>query len=188
MYRHSVIKLRGFIPSDVEFVLDAVRSADISRLARLDEASTFEDGLAFVRRQAARYEDKVGASFVIEDESAVAVGQVGVYLDYDERASMGYWTVPRARGRGFAATAVEVAARWAIESFDLARVELYVEPENLASMRVAEKAGFTNEGLLRSWRTVGDQRKDMFMFSLLRTDLLQVGGLSESTVQIDPTA
>lgn len=52
-----------------------------------------------------------------------------------------------------------------------ARLELYVEPWNEASWRTAEKAGFRREGLLRQYQEVGGERRDMFMYSLLNTDL-----------------
>ena len=46
-----------------------------------------------------------------------------------------------------------------------------MEPWNEASIRIAEQAGFRQEGLLRSWQEVGGERKDMLMYSLLRSDL-----------------
>jgi RimJ/RimL family protein N-acetyltransferase len=46
-----------------------------------------------------------------------------------------------------------------------------VEPWNEAAIRVAERAGFQQEGVLRSWQEVGGERKDMLMYSLLRGDL-----------------
>ncbi len=50
------------------------------------------------------------------------------------------------------------------------RLELYVEPWNLASIRTAEMSGFKREGLLRSWQEVGDERKDMYMYARLAAD------------------
>ena len=62
-------------------------------------------------------------------------------------------------------------ARWALGVLAIPRLELYVEPWNEASIRVAERTGFRCEGLLRSWQEVGAERKDMLMYSLLRADL-----------------
>ena len=53
------------------------------------------------------------------------------------------------------------------------RLELYVEPWNVASIRTAERARFRREGMLRSWRCVGGQPKDMYMYSRVRPDLNQ---------------
>jgi len=45
-------------------------------------------------------------------------------------------------------------------------------PDNVASQRVAEKAGFQYEGVLRSHLRYRDgRRRDSFVFSLLPSDL-----------------
>ncbi len=62
-------------------------------------------------------------------------------------ASIGYWLVPAARGRGLAVVAVRLLIDWGFESFRLERVEFAILPENLASQRVAERAGAVAKGL-----------------------------------------
>ena len=61
-------------------------------------------------------------------------------------------------------------ARWAVTDAGLARVEALVEPDNIASQRVLEKAGFRREGLLRSYLVFDRQRADAFIYSLLPSD------------------
>jgi RimJ/RimL family protein N-acetyltransferase len=63
-------------------------------------------------------------------------------------------------------------SHWAFESLGLGRVELVTDPENIASQRVAEKAGFQREGVLRSMLLNRDgSRRDGVIFSLLPDDL-----------------
>ncbi|MFF1460832.1 GNAT family N-acetyltransferase [Streptomyces sp. NPDC058330] len=47
---------------------------------------------------------------------------------------------------------------------------MLVEPWNTASLRTAESPGFRPEGPLRAWQRVGDERRDMLMYSLLNDD------------------
>ena len=54
------------------------------------------------------------------------------------------------------------------------RLELRAATGNLASQRVAEKAGFTREGVLRNAGYVNDGRVDMVVYSLVRGDLRPV--------------
>jgi RimJ/RimL family protein N-acetyltransferase len=51
-----------------------------------------------------------------------------------------------------------------------ARIELVTDPDNVASQRVAEKAGFVREGILRAYHEHRGRRVDVVMFSLLPTD------------------
>jgi RimJ/RimL family protein N-acetyltransferase len=56
---------------------------------------------------------------------------------------------------------------WLLGSLGLARVEIRTHPDNAASQRVAEKAGFTHEGVLRSYEEFKGERIDLVMFSRL---------------------
>jgi len=92
--------------------------------------------------------------------------------DWEEgRASLGYWLAGSARGQGVAAEALRAVVRWALGDLRIPRLQLCVEPWNVASVRTAERAGFRREGLLRSWQQVGEERRDMIMYSMLGVEL-----------------
>ena len=76
------------------------------------------------------------------------------------RAGVGYWLVPAARGRGVATRAVRLLARWAFDSLGVVRLELTCGPDNVASQRVAERCGFTREGLMRAHLPFKGGRRD----------------------------
>ena len=87
-------------------------------------------------------------------------------------AAVGYWLRPEARGRGAATVAVQLIARWAFNEVGVQRLELITAPENVAPQRVAERAGFTCEGVLRGLvATKTNVRQDTVMFSVLPADL-----------------
>jgi hypothetical protein len=95
-----------------------------------------------------------------------------IWLDVlrDERAGVGYWLLAHARGRGLVTHALRLVSRWAFEELGVRRVGLLADPRNVASLRVAERAGFQREGVLRSWANVNGERVDHVSFSLLPTD------------------
>jgi RimJ/RimL family protein N-acetyltransferase len=70
-----------------------------------------------------------------------------------------------------ASRAVSLLSRWALGDLGLDRLQLFAEPSNGASLRVAERTGFQREGLLRSYAVVNDRRVDYVVFSLLPADL-----------------
>lgn len=69
---------------------------------------------------------------------------------WDGSAWIGYSTAPAARGRGVAPHAVGVLTRWGFQAIGLHRIQLGHAVENPASCRVAVKAGYPAEGILRS--------------------------------------
>ena len=62
-------------------------------------------------------------------------------------------------------------SEWGLRERGFARISLMPEPENAASQRVAEKAGYRRDGLLRSWMELKGTRRDYVMFSLVPEDL-----------------
>jgi ribosomal-protein-alanine N-acetyltransferase len=81
-----------------------------------------------------------------------------------------YAVAPGARGFGLAAEAVD-GLSIALLRQGFHRVEVRVAPGNTASRRVAEKAGFTYEGLLRNAGHVHSGRVDLEVWSLVSADL-----------------
>jgi RimJ/RimL family protein N-acetyltransferase len=82
-----------------------------------------------------------------------------------------YAVAPDARGFGYTAEAADALAVDLILEHGFQRVELRVAAGNVASRRVAEKAGFVYEGLLRNAGHVHSGRVDLEMWSLVAGDL-----------------
>jgi len=84
--------------------------------------------------------------------------------------NLGYWVRSSQRGKGIAAKAARLAARFAFEKVGLIRVEVIVATTNTASLRVAEKLGAHREGILRNRIVIGQKACDAVMFSLIPED------------------
>jgi RimJ/RimL family protein N-acetyltransferase len=83
---------------------------------------------------------------------------------------VGYGVHPAYRGRGYATEAVRGLTGRLLRASALRRIELRANADNAASIRVAEKAGFTREGLLRGGGFEDDGPHDLVIFGLLRGD------------------
>lgn len=165
--------LRRFEERDVPMVLAASADPLIPLISSVPSEADRTSALDFIERQRRRLTDGYGYSFVIaEAASGDGVGSIGLWTrDLDlGRASVGYWVVPDARRHGAAAGALRALSAWALDELGIARLELYVEPWNTASLRTAERAGYTCEGVLRSWQEVGSERRDMAVYSYLPSD------------------
>jgi ribosomal-protein-alanine N-acetyltransferase len=109
---------------------------------------------------------------ILELGSDVCRGRVGVErISWrHRRAELGLWLAPQARGRGLAPRALRLAADWLFSACGLERVEVQTEPDNEAMLRTAQAAGFTREGILRSYLREHGKRTDIVMLSLLPSD------------------
>src|SRR3954449_6580253 len=99
------------------------------------------------------------------------LGSIDLRMRDEGRAEFGYVIGAWARRRGVGTRALSLYSRWCFENLDVARLELLVQPDNVASLALGRRAGFVEEGLLRSHSLVRGERKDMVMMSLLPGDL-----------------
>jgi len=94
-----------------------------------------------------------------------------VRLDLERReGELGYVVDPAARGRGIASRAVSLLTRWGFEELGLERIELRIDPANAASSRVAERAGYRLDGVLRNRYFKEGLRGDEAVWSRVPTD------------------
>lgn len=129
------------------------------------------EALRYIDRQRARLTEGIGFSFVISDvETDEALGGIGLWLREcsQGRASVGYSVAPRARGRRAARDAMIAVTAFAWTFSELSRVEAFIEPDNRASVRTAQAAGYTCEGVLRNHMELGGTRRDMALYTQLR--------------------
>ncbi|MBG6218154.1 RimJ/RimL family protein N-acetyltransferase [Arthrobacter sp. CAN_A6] len=168
---HGPIRLRMFEDRDVPMALDLSQDSYVPTIGTLPAQATYGEALFWLRRQRQRHLDGTGFSFAIADAMTDrALGQVGLWVRNlsEGRATAGYGVAPQERGRHVAAAAVTAltAFAWTIPS--LHRIELYIEPWNTASVRVAERAGYEREGRLRSHQEISGERVDMFLYAAVR--------------------
>ena len=78
-------------------------------------------------------------------------------------ANLGYWLRPDACGRGLATAICNALKKLAFSQMNLHRLECFVEPNNKASLRVAERIGAIKEGLCRK-RVFG---RDALLYALV---------------------
>lgn len=85
-------------------------------------------------------------------------------------ALVGYSIDERSIGRGIATEAVEMVVAFGFEKLRLHRIEAYVSPRNTGSIRVLEKARFTNEGLLKEFLYINGIWEDHYHFAVLESE------------------
>lgn len=156
---------RPWLPTDAAFLRRTFQDPDIQQwhVRRMDSDDEARDWVAGWPRRWVQETDTSWAIARIETDAAI--GQVGlrdVRLS-EARAQMSYWIDAGARGRGTASRAAAAVAGWGMTVLGLQRVGLAHAVSNLASCRVAERAGFAYEGTLKRYGLHADGWHDMHM-------------------------
>jgi [ribosomal protein S5]-alanine N-acetyltransferase len=169
----GVVRLRPPEKADVPAIVEACRDPVIARYTTVPEDYDEADAHDWLRRCADGLAAGTDVALLIVDaRSGELLGSVGAHeIDSQGRCRMGYWVARGARDRGVATRALRLLSRWLLDELGLARIEVHVEPENIPSRRVAERAGFTQEGLLRSYMELAGRRRDLLSYSLVRADV-----------------
>jgi len=167
------LTLRPFTPADIPWVYEVLQDPVTQRFMQLPSPYRLEDAASHVEHEyIAGGEGGRRADFVAQDAAtAIPLGRVGLRLGEPGAAEIGYWVDPRARKRGVATAAVRAVCQWAMTTAGIEMIEWRCEAGNIASRRVAEKAGFLIEGTLRKRRLRHGVRVDEWVGSLLRNEV-----------------
>ena len=152
----------------------------------MDWAESLQDNTAEKQEIRTR---QVMATFLLRQEFnfvgvEIATGQPVIWCGFHSvnwlarHCDTGYWVRRSAQGRGFATEATNALLRYAFGPMGMQRVGLTHAEGNERSRRVAEKLGFTPEGVQRAGSQLpGGRIADKRLYARLNTD-----GLPDLTV------
>ncbi|MGW5636116.1 GNAT family N-acetyltransferase [Streptomyces sp. NPDC003832] len=165
--------LRTVGPDDADAVHRAAQDPDIQRWTTIPSPYLPEHARSFTGRLVPDgWADGTMFTFgVFLTGGEELVGMLGLTMRAPGVAEVGFWTAKEHRGRGFTVEAVLTAARWSFTRAAIDRLEWRAEVGNAGSLAVAERAGFTLEGTLRSAVDNKGVRRDCWVASLLPSDL-----------------
>lgn len=148
----GVVTLRPWEPEDAPVLAAAWEMPDLQRWTAVPDLRGEDQARRWIEatptlRDGGRSLDLL----VVDAEDHRPLGEVGVagFAKQGGRdAEVGWWVLEEERGRGVAARAVHLLAEWALgPPMHLDTVVAWVDEENVASQRVAERAGFTRSPL-----------------------------------------
>jgi RimJ/RimL family protein N-acetyltransferase len=166
----QVVALRPWHADDAEAIVACIDGdPEISRwLDVVPQPYTLEDARAYFGGLGEQ-------AFAITDVATGGVlGSIGVrWNETGDVGEVGYWLRVEARRGGLMTRALVLVSRWALARPGVARLQVRADIENIPSRRVAEKAGYTFEGVLRSahWNARIGRRQDWALYSLLPGEL-----------------
>jgi RimJ/RimL family protein N-acetyltransferase len=183
----GVVTLRPFAPRDALTLMQLDADRDIQHwfdwplTPAWNDAATYEARLASadatVRGKRASWAEGTQFAFIIDGvDTGEGLGWIDLQPRGSGRGNVAYGLLPAFRRQGVATRSVVLATRYAFDVLACDRLELAAIAENTASRRVAVKAGFQLEGVLRSYaaferhQPVLGQRFDWAIYGRTRTD------------------
>lgn len=164
------LALRPFAPDDASFLVEAFGDPAIRRWHRRS-MDTEAAARTWVEDITARERAEASVNWVVSEEDR-PVGRVGLTrIDLAEGyGELSYWVLPTERGRGLATRATIAVTAWALGPLGLHRIVLHHSTDNAASCRVAQAAGFAEEGTARSMLLHEDGWHDMHLHARIADD------------------
>jgi len=98
----------------------------------------------------------------------------------DRRAEFGYWLGEEFQGKGLATAAGRAMAEYCFSVLNLNRLELRIRTDNPRSRAVADRLGFTQEGILRQAVQSTGKMVDYACYGLLRAEWETPAGAVEN--------
>jgi RimJ/RimL family protein N-acetyltransferase len=163
--------LRPWRDSDIRGIVAACQDPEIARWTPMPVPYGEVDARAFLLQRYDAIHTGACAPFaIVSTDRGQLLGSVALNRpDWrNARAEVGYWLAREARGAGHATRAVRLIAAWGFQTLGLERLDLHAATDNGASQRVAERAGFSREALLRSYMRGRHGRETMVAYGLLR--------------------
>ena len=127
----------------------------LASLPWVAEEQTRESAEVFCRNAESNFLARRDLPFLLLGrESGRLVGACGLHRTNWEvpKTEVGYWVRASESGKGYVTEAVNGLVAFALGVIGAERIEIITDAENLASRRVAERCGFTLEGILRRER------------------------------------
>jgi RimJ/RimL family protein N-acetyltransferase len=140
------------------------------RFTRLPDPAPDDFARGWLDRYIGGELDGTCGGFAALDEQGRFLG-IGLAPSIDQNeVELGYIVSAAARGRGVAGEIVRLLTGWAFDELGAQRIVLIVDVDNRASSRVAERAGYIREGVMRSLSIKPGIRRDAELWSLLPSD------------------
>lgn len=164
--------LRRLVESDAPGLHTAYGDAAAMRFWDAPPSRDIAETAARIRRSLEISPQWHAAFAVLLRAGGEFVGMVNYHQRVPTHQRLGVgWIVARPWWRqGLAQEATQALLQHCFAALDAHRIEAHIEPENGASLRLAERLGFRREGLMRDCLFVDGNPRAAFLYALLRTD------------------
>lgn len=159
-----------------------IRKEDAAEFIALNlKSRPFHRGLVSPPVDAASYDKFLARNETATDERfficlkktekiAGSINLSQIFLGNFRSAYLGYFVGAEFAGKGLTSEAIRLILSFAFKNLKLHRIEANVQPENLASIAVLRKNGFTKEGFSLRYLKINNKWRDHERWAIIAED------------------
>jgi RimJ/RimL family protein N-acetyltransferase len=167
------LRVRPVAESDLAALMAVNGDDQVTRFLPYETWRSMDDAQAWYKRIAGMQEAASAIQLVAVDKASQAAIATCLLFQFDqksERAELGYVLGRAHWGKGMMREALQAVIDHAFGPMRVRRLEAHIDPRNEASRRIAQRLGFTREGLLRErWVDKGEPT-DIEVHGLLKRE------------------
>jgi ribosomal-protein-alanine N-acetyltransferase len=166
--------LRQHTPEDAADCFACYADPEVFRYSPLFEETTLESATHTLNRLLTWHQERFLLCWAIvlkANQCFMGKIQLEEWSDEDHRTAVGYRLGKQYWGKGYATEALRAVIAYLFEQTTVNRISTSAWSENIASIRVLEKAGMRFEGLARQRRLAKGAFRDVKFYAMLREDV-----------------
>jgi len=165
--------LRAVRPSDLPALFAIFSDEDVTRYYGLETFTAVDQAAQRIGAIRQNYQRRRSIRWAItRPADDTLIGSVGLMNLRPKfyNAAVGYELARAYWRQGIMTEALTAVVNFGFIVMAMNRIEAFVMPENVSSIRLLEKLAFVNEGLMREYGYWRQEFHDLLLFSLLRKD------------------
>ncbi|MGR6128220.1 GNAT family N-acetyltransferase [Paenibacillus sp. SER-28] len=166
--------LRKMVATDSKDMLEYFSDEQVMKFYGLSPFESEQDALDEISWYDQIFETDQGIRWAIQTNEGKIIGSCGFH-NWDQRhhrAEMGYELSRVYWGQGLMSEVLAAVIDYGFNTLSLNRIQALVEPENAQSLRLLEKAGFRQEGLLSQYEFTLGKYDDLYMCALVKSEYI----------------
>ncbi|QCR31262.1 GNAT family N-acetyltransferase [Lysinibacillus sp. SGAir0095] len=165
--------LREITENDANSIFEYLSDPEVMKYYGLQPFEAVKDALDEISWYQSIFNEQTGIRWGItlkhEDKVIGSCGFLNTVSNH-YRTDIGFELSKEYWGQGIASEAMNEIIQYAFEQTDIQRIQALIEPPNIASQKMVERAGFLREGLLRKYEYTCGKFDDLYMYGLLKED------------------
>lgn len=165
------LTLRPLRKSDIPSLVKNANHKSVAKYTLVPHPYRAKDAEAFIELSREKSRKNISRNFaIISHETGEVAGMMGLNRinHQHRRVEIGYWIGVDYRGKGLTTEALNLVVKYSFNNLKALRAHAFVDPKNVASIRVLEKAGFKREGLLKKFYRSHNRQSDVYIYAKVK--------------------